>query len=73
MRVSLTAKWPELLKQIAPGVTRAGVLRDAAATGGVGKFAVIQSVAPSVGMEVSQLPQFSSISEFFNKICQQPT
>jgi putative tryptophan/tyrosine transport system substrate-binding protein len=50
---SLSAKWLELLKQIAPGVTRAAVLRDAAATAGIGQFAVIQSVAPSVGMEVS--------------------
>jgi putative ABC transport system substrate-binding protein len=36
----------------APGVTRAGVLRDPAVTAGIGQFAVIQSVAPSVGMEV---------------------
>jgi putative ABC transport system substrate-binding protein len=50
---SLSAKWLELLKQIAPGVTRAAVLRDAAATSGIGQFAVIQSVAPSVGVEVS--------------------
>jgi putative tryptophan/tyrosine transport system substrate-binding protein len=50
---SLCGKWPELLKEIAPGVTRAAVLRDAAVTAGIGQFAVIQSVAPSVGMEVS--------------------
>jgi putative ABC transport system substrate-binding protein len=50
---SLSAKWLELLKQIAPGLTRAAVLRDAAATGGIGQFAVIQSVASSVGVEVS--------------------
>jgi putative tryptophan/tyrosine transport system substrate-binding protein len=50
---SLSGKWLELLKQIAPGVTRAAVLRDAALTSGVGQFAVIQSVAPSVGVEVS--------------------
>jgi ABC-type uncharacterized transport system substrate-binding protein len=49
---SLSAKWLELLKQIAPGVTRAAVLRDAAITAGIGQFAVIQSVAPSVGVEV---------------------
>jgi putative ABC transport system substrate-binding protein len=49
---SLTAKWLELLKQIAPGVTRAAVLRDPAISAGVGQFAVIQSVAPSVGVEV---------------------
>jgi putative ABC transport system substrate-binding protein len=49
---SLTAKWLELLKQIAPGVTRAALLRDPAISAGVGQFAVIQSVAPSVGVEV---------------------
>ena len=52
---SLTAKWPELLKEIAPGVKRAAVLRDAATTSGIGQFAVIQYVAPSVGMEVSPI------------------
>jgi putative ABC transport system substrate-binding protein len=50
---SLSAKWLELLKQIAPGVTRAAVFRDAALTSGTGQFAVIQSVASSVGVEVS--------------------
>jgi putative ABC transport system substrate-binding protein len=50
---SLSGKWVELLKQIAPGTTRMTVLRDAALTSGVGQFAVIQSVAPSVGVEVS--------------------
>src|SRR5262245_23795352 len=49
---SLSAKWLELLKQVAPGVTRAAVLRDAALTSGTGQFAVIQSVASSVGVEV---------------------
>lgn len=49
---SLTAKWLELLKQVAPGVTRVAVLRDATITGGIGQFAVLQSVAPSVGVEV---------------------
>jgi putative ABC transport system substrate-binding protein len=50
---SLCAKWPELLKEIAPGVTRAAVLRDPAITAGIGQFAVIQSVAPALGLEVS--------------------
>ena len=49
---SLSGKWLELLKQVAPGVTRAAVLRDPAQTAGVGQFAVIQSVASSVGIEV---------------------
>jgi ABC-type uncharacterized transport system substrate-binding protein len=49
---SMGGKWLELLKQIAPGVTRAAVLRDAGITAGTGQFAVIQSVAPSIGMDV---------------------
>ena len=52
---SLSGKWLELLKQVAPGVTRAAVLRDPAITGGIGQFAVIQSVAPSVGVDVSPI------------------
>ena len=50
---SLTGKWPELLKQIAPGVTRAAVLWDPTIPAGIGQFAVIQSVAPSIGIEVT--------------------
>jgi putative ABC transport system substrate-binding protein len=49
----LCGKWLELLKEIAPGVTRAAVLRDPAISAGIGQFAVIQSVAPSVGVDVS--------------------
>jgi putative ABC transport system substrate-binding protein len=52
---SLTAKWLELLKQVAPSVTRAAVLRDSTVAAGIGQFAVIQSVAPSVGVEVSPI------------------
>jgi ABC-type uncharacterized transport system substrate-binding protein len=52
---SISGKWLELLKEIAPRVTRAAVIRDAAQTAGTGQFAVIQSVAPSVGMEVSTI------------------
>ena len=48
-----SAKWPELLKEIVPGVTRAAVLRDSAISTGIGQFAVIQSVSRSVGMDVS--------------------
>jgi putative tryptophan/tyrosine transport system substrate-binding protein len=50
---NLCAKWLELLKEIAPSVTRAAVLRDAGTAAGIGQFAVIQSVAQSVGIEVS--------------------
>jgi putative tryptophan/tyrosine transport system substrate-binding protein len=52
---NLSAKWLELLKEIAPGVTRAAVLRDPAITAGIGQFSVIQSVAPSVGVDVSAI------------------
>jgi ABC-type uncharacterized transport system substrate-binding protein len=52
---NLSGKWLELLKQIAPDLTRAAVLRDPALTAGIGQFAVIQSMAPSVGVEVSSV------------------
>jgi ABC-type uncharacterized transport system substrate-binding protein len=48
----ISAKWLELLKEIAPGVTRAGVLRDTAVGSGVGQYAIIQAVAPSFGVEL---------------------
>ena len=50
---NLSGKWVELLKQIAPDVTRAAVLWDPAIPPGIGQFAIIQSVAPSVGVDVS--------------------
>ena len=49
------AKWLELLKEIAPRVTRAAVMRDAVTPQGIGQFAAVQSVAPSLGLEVSPL------------------
>jgi putative ABC transport system substrate-binding protein len=49
---SLGGKWLELLKQIAVGVTRVAILRDAALPSGTGQFAAIQAVAPSLGIEV---------------------
>src|SRR5262245_23031496 len=51
----LGGKWLELLKEIAPRVTRAAVLRDAAITAGVGLLGAIQTAAPSFGIEVSPL------------------
>jgi putative ABC transport system substrate-binding protein len=48
---NLAAKWPELLKEIAPNTTRVGVLREPVVHG-IGQFAVIQSVAPSLGLDV---------------------
>ena len=49
----LSGKWLELLKQIAPGVTRVAVLRDPAIASGIGQFSAIQTVAPSFGVELS--------------------
>jgi putative ABC transport system substrate-binding protein len=48
----LSGKWLELLKQIAPSLTRVAVLRDPATAAGIGQFAAIQSVAPSFGVEL---------------------
>ena len=47
------AKWLELLKEIAPNVTRVAVLRDPAIPAGTGQFGAIQSVAPSLGVELT--------------------
>ena len=52
---ALAGKWVELLKQIAPTVTRVAVLRDAAIPAGIGQFAVIQSAAPSIGVDASAI------------------
>ncbi|HTE77335.1 MAG TPA: ABC transporter substrate-binding protein [Xanthobacteraceae bacterium] len=50
---SVSGKWLELLKEIAPGVTRVAVLRDATQVFGIGQFAAIQAVAPSLRVEVN--------------------
>jgi putative ABC transport system substrate-binding protein len=47
------AKWLELFKEIAPDVTRVAVLRDPAIAAGTGQFGAIQSVAPSLGVELT--------------------
>jgi putative ABC transport system substrate-binding protein len=49
----ISGKWLELLKEIAPRVTRVAVLRDPTIAGGLGLFGAIQSVAPLLGVEVS--------------------
>jgi putative tryptophan/tyrosine transport system substrate-binding protein len=49
----VSARWLELLKEIAPGVTRVVVVRDPDSGAGAAQFAAIQSVAPSLGMELS--------------------
>jgi ABC-type uncharacterized transport system substrate-binding protein len=51
----ISGKWLELLKQIAPSVSRVGVLRDSDSTRGVGQFAAIQAVASSFGVELRPL------------------
>ena len=49
----LSAKWLELLKEIAPGLTRAAVLRDATISSGIGQWGAIQTAAPSFHVEVN--------------------
>ena len=49
---SISAKWLQLLKEIAPGVTRAAVLRDPSIAVGPAQFAAMQAVAPSLGVEL---------------------
>ena len=50
---SMSGKWVELLKQIAPRVTRVAVLRDPTVAAGIGQFSAIQSVAHSLGVELT--------------------
>ena len=51
----ISPKWLELLKEIAPGVTRVAIVRDAAIAGGIGQFAAIRAVSSSFGMEISPI------------------
>jgi putative tryptophan/tyrosine transport system substrate-binding protein len=53
LEYAFSGKWPELLKEIAPSVTRAAVLRDPTIAAGIGQLAAIQAVAPSLGLELS--------------------
>jgi putative tryptophan/tyrosine transport system substrate-binding protein len=53
LEYGISGKWLELLKQLAPRVTRAAVLRDSTVSSGTAQFAAIQAVAPSLGVEVS--------------------
>jgi putative tryptophan/tyrosine transport system substrate-binding protein len=52
---NLSGKWLELLKEISPSVTRTAVLRDTDISAGIGQFAVIQAVAPSLGVDVTPI------------------
>ena len=49
----MSGKWLELLKEIAPRVTRAAVLRDPTVASGIGQFGAVQAVAPALGVELS--------------------
>jgi putative tryptophan/tyrosine transport system substrate-binding protein len=49
---AMAGKWLELLKQIAPSVRRAAVIRDTSQSSAIGQFAAIQAIAPSLGVEI---------------------
>src|SRR6516165_2324219 len=51
----ISAKWLELLKEIAPGITRVAVIRDPTARTGGGQLGAIQAVAPSLGVDLSPI------------------
>jgi putative ABC transport system substrate-binding protein len=51
----IRGKWLDLLKEIAPGIKRVGVLRDPDITAGIGQWSVIQAVAPMLGLEPSPI------------------
>ena len=57
LEFGMSGKWLELLKQIAPGVKRAAVLRDAATSNGIAQFAVLSAAAHALGVEVSPLDE----------------
>jgi putative ABC transport system substrate-binding protein len=71
---TLCGKWPELLKEIAPSATRAAVLRDPTFVAAIRQFAIIQAVAPSVGIEVSpiDLPEQNQIERAIATFAQSP-
>jgi putative tryptophan/tyrosine transport system substrate-binding protein len=59
---AIAAKWLELLKEVAPRVTRVVVLRDPTVSSGIGQFAAIQTVAP-IGMELSVISTHAGLDE----------
>jgi putative tryptophan/tyrosine transport system substrate-binding protein len=69
---SLSAKWPELLKEIAPDVKRVAVIWDPTITAGIGQFAVIQSVAPSIGIDVRPISVHSDIERMIAAFARVP-
>jgi len=70
----ISGKWLELLKQIAPRLTRVAVLRDPAIPSGTGQFGAIQAVAPSFGVELSpiDLRDASGIERAVRAFARQP-
>jgi putative ABC transport system substrate-binding protein len=52
---SICGKWLELLKEIAPRITRAAVIRDPSEFSGVAEFAAIQAIAPTLGVDLSPI------------------
>jgi ABC-type uncharacterized transport system substrate-binding protein len=69
---SLSAKWPELLKEIAPNVKRVAVIWDPTVTAGIGQFAVIQSVAPAIGIDVRPMSVHGDIESVIAKFARVP-
>jgi putative ABC transport system substrate-binding protein len=59
---AIAAKWLELLKEVAPRVTRVVVLRDPTVSSGIGQFAAIQTVAP-IGMELSVISTHAGLDD----------
>ena len=55
LEYGMGGKWLELLKEIAPNVTRAAIIRDPANPSGIAMFGIIQAMAPSLGMEVAPI------------------
>ena len=71
---SMSGKWVELLKQIAPGVARAAVIRDAGSPTGMASFGVIQAMAPSLKVEVTpvNMPNAGEIERVVTAFAQSP-
>jgi len=71
---SMSGKWVELLKQIAPSVARAAVIRDAGSPTGMASFGVIQAMAPSLKVEVTpvNMPNAGEIERVVTAFAQSP-
>ena len=63
MEYGTSGKYLELLKEIAPRMARAAVLRDATVPQGIGQFAAIQAVAPSFGVELRHLAEAKCLQQ----------